>query len=200
MKNIIVLDDNNTINALVETHNTYELQENMVEVSSLPETGLISYLQYDNDTGKFETVQNTESIKIMLAHTIPDENPENGIPEIDGDGSAWTEVTVKIYTGDTYGLESTGEGDWAYEVTKVSDGSEVIDDTYEGKKISINTTAGILNKTEIILDENSQGTFKIKSEARTCVGDNAAVITLTSKDIEDCTGTSMQLEFAPVDF
>ena len=138
--------------------------------------------------------------KVQLLHSIPDTNPANGIPEIPGDGVSTASITIQIRTGDTYSIQKNGPGEWDYEEVKVADGQLIDDNTYEGKKLNLFTDKGMLNKRSVILDANSTGSFKIKSEAKTCIGKEAATITITSEDINDILGTSMKIEFAPVDF
>jgi hypothetical protein len=138
--------------------------------------------------------------EVQLSHFISDTNPANGIPEIPGDGNSVASILIQMRTGDTYSIMKTGPGEWDYEEVKIADGQLVTDNTYEGKTLGLVTTKGLLNKREVILDSNSQGSFKIKSEAKTCIENEAAVITITPKDIEGVLGTSMRLEFGPVDF
>ena len=167
-------------------------------ISTFPPVEFLSYIAILEGVLSFNAYQ--ESLQALFVHSIPDINPHNGIPEIPGDGTSFAEITIKIKTGDTYGLNKIGEGEWDYEKVKTADGAVIIDNTYEGKKISISTTKGMLNKTEIILDAESKSAFKIKSEARTCIGDEAAVITITPVDIADCLPATLRVEFAPVDF
>jgi hypothetical protein len=199
MKNLLVFD---TVTGQVQgtyfVEDAYPERPDLLEVTTLPPGDFIPFLQIEDNTVGVHTVQ--EALSVLPVHNIPDVDPANGIPEIPGDGTSHAEITVKIKTGDTYGLNKIGEGEWDYEKVKTADGAVIIDNTYEGKKVSIGTTKGMLNKTEITLDAESKGTFKLKSEAKTCVGDEAAVITITPVDIADCLPTTLRVEFAPVDF
>ena len=135
-----------------------------------------------------------------LLYSIPDTNPANGIPEIPGDGVSTASITIQMRTGDTYSIQKNGPGEWDYEPIKIAEGHIVTDNTYEGKKLNLFTNKGMLNKRSVILDANSTGSFKIKSEAKTCIGNEAAIIRITPEDINEILGTSMTIEFAPVDF
>ena len=137
---------------------------------------------------------------VILSHNIPDSTPANGIPEIPGDGVSFGEVTCKIMAGDTYDIKSTGSGVFDFTVEKTSSGGIILDKRFEGKVLKVASSKGMLNKTSIVLDATSKGTFKLKSEARTCVGADAAVITLTPVDSQNCSGATLTIEFGPVEF
>jgi len=163
-------------------------------------TELNTFLTYESEELQLNLSSFIGNIDIVFEHNIEDTNPENGIPEIPGDGISTASITIKLRAGNIYSLTSTGQGDWDYERVKVSDGSIISDDTYEGNKLGLTVTKGMLNKTEVTLDVESKGSFKIKSEAKTCVGEDASVITSCSKDINNCNSNNLSIEFAPVEF